>query len=108
MKTLGVFLLSLMTLVVAARPAADGGIYHEGWIDFNKNGVKDVYEDSSADIDKRVADLLGQMTVEEKTCQMVTLYGYGRVLKDPLPTEGWKDEIWKDGIANIDEHLNGI
>ena len=108
MKTLGVFLLSLMTLVVAARPAADGGIYHEGWIDFNKNGVKDVYEDTSADIDKRVADLLGQMTVEEKTCQMVTLYGYGRVLKDPLPTEGWKNEIWKDGIANIDEHLNGI
>lgn len=21
------------------------GIYHDGWIDFNKNGKKDVYED---------------------------------------------------------------
>lgn len=23
-------------------------IYHKGWIDFNKNGVKDIYEDSYA------------------------------------------------------------
>lgn len=78
------------------------------WIDFNKNGIKDVYEDPTAATEDRVADLLSQMTVEEKTCQMATLYGYGRVLKDPLPTNGWKNEIWKDGIANIDEHLNGI
>ena len=39
---------------------------------------------------------------------MATLYGFGRVLKDSLPTEGWKNEIWKDGIANIDEQLNGV
>jgi beta-glucosidase len=25
-----------------------------------------------------------------------------------LPTPEWKNRIWKDGIANIDEHLNGI
>ena len=25
-------------------------IYHKGWIDFNKNGVKDIYEDSYAQI----------------------------------------------------------
>ena len=36
-------------------------IYHKGWIDFNKNGVKDVYEDPSAPIDARIDDLLGQM-----------------------------------------------
>ena len=41
-------------------------IYHKGWIDLNKNGVKDVYEDPSADIDARVEDLLSQMTLEEK------------------------------------------
>jgi hypothetical protein len=29
-------------------------------------------------------------------------------LKDSLPTPQWKNEIWKDGIANIDEHLNGF
>jgi len=84
------------------------GIYKKGWIDFNKNGVKDIYEDPSAPIEARVQDLLSQMTVEEKTCQMATLYGSGRVLKDSLPTEKWKDEIWKDGIANIDEQANGL
>ena len=83
-------------------------IYHKGWIDFNKNGVKDVYEDPEAGIEARIADLLAQMTLEEKTCQMATLYGSGRVLKDALPTHQWKNEIWKDGIANIDEQANGL
>lgn len=81
-------------------------IYNEGWIDFNKNGVKDVYEDATQNIEDRIENLLEQMTLEEKTCQMVTLYGYGRVLKDELPTEDWKKELWIDGIGNIDEHLN--
>jgi beta-glucosidase len=47
------------------------------------------------------------MTVEEKTAQMVTLYGFSRVLKDELPTEQWKSSFWRDGIGNIDEHMNG-
>ncbi|MEI6265527.1 MAG: glycoside hydrolase family 3 N-terminal domain-containing protein [Sphingobacteriia bacterium] len=78
----------------------------EGWIDFNKNGIKDIFEDPKQPIQKRVANLLAQMNVDEKTAQLVTLYGYGRVLKDELPTPAWKNKIWKDGIANIDEHLN--
>jgi beta-glucosidase len=82
-------------------------IYHDGWIDLNKNGRRDTYEDPKAGIESRVADLLSQMTLEEKTCQTATLYGYNRVLKDELPTPEWKNEIWKDGIANIDEHANG-
>jgi beta-glucosidase len=96
----GVFVSSL------ALGQSTQNIYHEGWIDFNKNASKDVYEDPTADIEKRLDDLIARMTVEEKTCQMVTLYGYNRVLKDPLPTPQWKNEIWKDGIANIDEQLN--
>ena len=83
-------------------------IYKKTWIDFNKNGVKDVYEDPTVPIDARVEDLLSQMNVEEKTCQMVTLYGYKRVLKDDLPTSDWKKQLWKDGIGAIDEHLNGF
>ncbi|HWJ92957.1 MAG TPA: hypothetical protein VNR87_17710, partial [Flavisolibacter sp.] len=83
-------------------------IYHSGWIDFNKNGVMDVFEDQSRPIDARVDDLLSKMTIEEKSCQMATLYGYGRVLKDEMPTPDWKKEIWKDGIANIDEELNSL
>ena len=83
-------------------------IYKKDWIDFNKNGKKDVYEDPSAPLDKRIEDLLNQMTVEEKTCQMVTLYGYKRVLPDDLPTPEWKNKLWKDGVGAIDEHLNGF
>lgn len=41
-------------------------IYRNGWIDFNKNGKKDVYEDPTVPIDARVEDLLSQMNVEEK------------------------------------------
>ncbi|MFA6445500.1 MAG: glycoside hydrolase family 3 N-terminal domain-containing protein [Sterolibacterium sp.] len=82
-------------------------IYHKGWVDLNKNGVQDPYEDATLPVDTRIADLLGQMTVEEKTAQMVTLYGYPRVLKNELPTEAWKASFWKDGIGNIDEHMNG-
>ena len=83
-------------------------IYHKGWIDFNKNGKMDVYEDPNADIDARIEDLLSQMNVDEKTCQMVTLYGYRRVLQDDLPTPAWKNKLWKDGMGALDEHLNGF
>jgi beta-glucosidase len=83
-------------------------MYQKGWIDFNKNGAKDVYEDPTQPVEKRVNDLLSQMNLNEKTCQCATLYGYKRVLKDELPTPEWKNEIWKDGIANIDEQLNGL
>ena len=87
---------------------ATTSIYHDGWIDFNKNGRKDVYEDRSRTVAERVADLVGQMTVDEKICQLVTLYGSGRVLQDAQPTAEWKAKLWKDGIANIDEELNGV
>lgn len=83
-------------------------MYHKAWIDLNKNGIMDIYEDRNAPVEKRVENLLSQMTVEEKTCQMVTLYGYQRILKDSLPTPQWKQEIWKDGVGAIDEQLNGF
>ena len=76
--------------------------------DLNQNGKVDIYEDATRPVEERVEDLLGQMNMEEKTCQLATLYGTGRVLKDRLPTAGWKQEIWRDGIANIDEQLNGV
>lgn len=95
----------LMSFLPAER---NKKMYHKDWIDFNKNGQKDLYEDPAQSIEKRIEDLLSQMTIEEKTCQMVTLYGYGRVAKDELPTPGWKDELWKDGLGNIDEASNGV
>src|SRR5918999_5183598 len=109
MRTAYVLTLATLLVVGSGAQVRTGGrdIYHDGWTDFNKNGRKDVYEDSKADISSRVEDLLARMTLEEKTCQTATLYGYARVLKDELPTPEWKRRVWKDGIANIDEHLNG-
>jgi beta-glucosidase len=83
-------------------------IYHDGWIDLNKNGRKDVYEDPTQPEEKRLDDLIGQMNLDEKTVECATLYGYHRVLRDYLPTGDWRTkDLWKDGVANIDEHLNG-
>lgn len=113
MRTLRIALLViLLNTLIIGLPIQEtrrtkNDIYHSGWIDLNKNGRMDVYEDQKADIDKRIDDLLSRMTLEEKTCQTATLYGYARVLKDELPSPEWKNRIWKDGIANIDEHLNG-
>ena len=109
-------LLGGSTLLCAQKPAktpatykpVKSEMYRKGWIDFNKNGVKDVYEDPSAPLEARIENLMQQMTLDEKTCQMVTLYGYKRVLKDDLPTPEWKELLWKDGIGAIDEHLNGF
>jgi len=98
-------ILFLGTASAQVKPSA---IYHGQWIDFNKNGKKDIFEDPAQTIDKRIENLLSLMTLDEKTNQMATLYGYKRVLKDELPNAGWKKQIWKDGIANIDEHLNSL
>ena len=47
--------------------------------DLNKNGSLDVYEDSRESVDKRVEDLLSQMTIEDKAGQMfITMIGMGR------------------------------
>lgn len=98
----------LLLFAVMGLSAQKSSVYKKGWIDFNKNGKMDLYENQSAKLEDRVQDLLSQMTVEEKTCQLVTLYGSGRVLKDALPTEQWKNKVWKDGIGNIDEEHNGL
>lgn len=103
-KFASIVILSLIASIATASPK----IYHKGWIDFNKNGKMDTYENPKADINNRIEDLLSQMTLEEKSCQMATLYGYRRVLRDQLPTPEWKNKIWKDGIGAIDEHLNSF
>lgn len=107
MKINTLALVALLALATAAN-AQKKNIYHKGWVDFNKNGKMDIFEDPSKPIDARVNDLLSQMNLDEKTCQTATLYGYGRVLKEEMPTAEWKTKIWKDGIANIDEELNSL
>ena len=47
--------------------------------DLNKNGRLDMYEDHREPIDRRVEDLLNQMTIKEKIGQMfITMIGMGR------------------------------
>lgn len=114
LKFLSILAFALLTIGTAQSQDAKKiyppkkNMYKKGWIDFNKNGKKDIYEDPSRSIDERLDDLLSQMTLEEKTNQLATYYGLGKVLKDSLPTAEWKNMILKDGIANIDEHLNGF
>ena len=92
-KQLKLTLLScLLSIPAITQAGPKDDIYRKGWIDFNKNGKMDIYEDPSAPIEERVKDLLSQMNMDEKTCQMATLYGSGRVLADALPTEKWKSE----------------
>ena len=107
-NSLFILLITLVLGLSNSLKTQKKSIYQKSWIDFNKNELKDIFEDPEAEIDARVEDLLSQMTVDEKTAQCATLYGYKRVLKDELPTPEWKNEVWKDGIANIDEQLNGL
>ena len=52
-------------------------IYQQGWNDLNKNGKKDLYEDPSQPLEKRVDDVLKQMTQEEKIGQLNQLVRFG-------------------------------
>lgn len=66
-----------------------------------------MYEDPTQEIQKRINDLIGRMTIEEKAGQLVTYYGYKKVMGDSIPTEKWKNSVLQHGVANIDEHLKG-
>lgn len=45
-------------------------LYRDGWIDLNKNGTQDIYENPSAAIQDRINDLLSRMTDREKIGQL--------------------------------------
>jgi beta-glucosidase len=74
----------------------DGQFYHGDWIDRNKNGVMDSYEDPNQPISKRVEDLLSRMTLEEKLAQLgsgadVPQHGIGNltcVIRSHPPGDG--------------------
>ena len=75
------FLVCLLAAFVVSA-AETNSIYHAGpssplastrhdWIDLDKNGRKDIYEDSSQPVAKRVDDLLRRMTLDEKIGQLM-------------------------------------
>lgn len=114
MKLKSVLLLLLLTGITSASAQSTKiyppkkHIYHKGWIDFNKNGKMDIYENPKQPIEERVKDLLSQMNLEEKSCQLATYYGHKKSLQDSLPTADWMNMVLKDGIANIDEHVSHL
>jgi len=59
-----------LVLGFGASAANSPAIYQDGWIDLNKNGKRDVYEDASQPVAKRVNDLLQRMTLDEKIGQL--------------------------------------
>ena len=69
-----VFIASVLMLPLSTKKEQPK-IYHKGWIDFNKNGIMDVYENPKATIDARVANLVSLMNVEEKPVKWLLFMG---------------------------------
>lgn len=91
---IGICLTLLLTS--AGTGLAQKDQFKKGWIDFNKNGKKDTYENPAQATEKRVADLLSQMTLEEKVGQLLTPLGwpmYERKGNDILLTDKLKEEV---------------
>ena len=66
------------------------------YIDANKNGKMDVYENPKENIEDRVEDLLNRMTLEEKIAQMKAVSKFQIDEKGNLPEE--KTNEIKHGI----------
>ena len=70
-------------------------IYHEHWIDFNKNGIKDVYEDPTQPVEKRITDLMAQMSLEEKIGQL------HQTTRDTDAEKIYKDQIQRGDMGSF-------
>lgn len=81
----------------------DGGLTYR---DLNKNGKMDVYEDSRQPVEKRVQDLLKQMTLEEKAGMMfyspIRVNADGTI--DDKPAKDFLASISPVGVNEIDKH----
>ena len=89
--------------------ASSSTIHTEGNItfrDLNKNGKMDVYEDIKQQIEKRVQDLLKQMTLDEKAGMM--FYVMTRVNNDGTieekPAKDFISSLSAIGVNEIDKH----
>jgi beta-glucosidase len=75
------------------------------WIDLNKNGIKDPYEDPSLPFKERTKDLVSRMTFEEKIPQMQV---YAPAIERlGIPAYNWRNEclhgagVRKDGVHTV-------
>lgn len=78
--------------------------YYSDWIDFNKNGKLDQYENPTRSTAERIQDLMSQMTVEEKVGQLLTPYGwpmYERKGNEVIITDELKKDITQRHIGSL-------
>jgi len=87
--------LAACLFCAATAPAADTNIYHDGWIDLDKNGKKDAYEDPSRPVAKRVDDLLKRMTLDEKIGQL------WQVNYDNDPDKTYADKLKRGEVSSF-------
>ncbi|HEX7618150.1 MAG TPA: glycoside hydrolase family 3 N-terminal domain-containing protein, partial [Verrucomicrobiae bacterium] len=78
-----------------ASPSSISAPTRQGWIDLNKNGKKDVYEDSSRPVARRVNDLLKRMTLGEKIGQL------WQVNYDTTPDKTFVDKLKRGEISSF-------
>jgi beta-glucosidase len=76
-------------------PSSPSATTRQGWIDLNKNGKKDVYEDSSRPVARRVNDLLKRMTLGEKIGQL------WQVNYDTTPDKTFVDKLKRGEISSF-------
>ena len=93
MKFTASFVCLFAAFIVSA--ADTNSIYHSGWIDLDKNGRKDIYEDPARPVAKRVENLLNRMTPDEKIGQLwQATYG-----KDP--DKKFADQLKRGEISSF-------
>ena len=105
------FFLIGIVLAISVQAAVVPDMYRDGWIDFNKNGTKDVFEDPAQPLEKRVADLLGQLTLEEKIGQMhQTTYDTGaeKLYKDEIERGDMGSFLGGSPIIETPLHRNAL
>lgn len=84
--------------------SSSGSWYHADWIDFNKNGKQDKYENPKLATEERIADLMSQMTLEEKVGQLLTPYGwpmYERKGNSVIITDALKKDVTQRHIGSL-------
>ena len=71
MRKIAFVFCCIMSMVVYSQTKKQSN-----YIDYNKNGKMDIFEDKTQSIDKRVDDLLSQMTKQEKQGQLLMDLGW--------------------------------
>jgi len=97
-------LVLVMGMGSNAPDVSNSSPYHIDWVDFNKNGKQDKYENPKLAIEERINDLMSQMTLEEKVGQLLTPYGwpmYERKGNSIIITDELKKDVTQRHIGSL-------